>query len=123
MRWYGIDPLRVFALPAWIINILIRYLPAIEASEQESAITTTIAPHLKADALRGLLRQLRKTRDPLYPSEPEQSETYEIVEQNPDLAAEWFAAMGARVVEQRGHDGTTRTAETRPAEANSVAGG
>jgi hypothetical protein len=97
VRFYHIDPERILNLPRWVVQLLVEQMPAIEAIEAQAAITAASAPHLTDRAFGRLLRRLERQAQP-FMSEPEKPAP-EIIEVNPEKAAEWFAAQGLVVVQ------------------------
>jgi len=78
-------------------------MPPLEAYEQQAAVQASVAPHLRQSDYGELLWDLRDMAMPLYPPpEPPERETYDHPEPNPAAAAEWFRAIGARVVNKDG---------------------
>lgn len=89
---YHLDPGRVFDLPQWVLAILLRQLPYIQSLGMlEMAVATTL-PHMKKDEARSTIRRLQRKVE-----EQQQIEPMEILEFDPDKAAEWFAAQGLKV--------------------------
>lgn len=84
-------------MPAYQLDILIRYLPALEAHELRDLITATTAPHIKPYAYSTLVRSLARMEAALDPPPPpEPPRTY--VEIDRAKAAEWFREQGVHVV-------------------------
>lgn len=83
--------------PLWLLEVMIKYLPALEADAQRSAVVAATAPHYKRDSYRSLLgtldRAARALDPPRVPVEP-----MEKIADDPEAAAEWFEAQGLRVV-------------------------
>ena len=106
VRFYGIDPQVVLSTPQYLLAVLCDYLPPLEAYEQQAAVQASVAPHLRQSDYGEYLWDLRDTAAPLYPPpEPPEREAYEHpAEPNPAAAAEWFRAIGARVVNADGAD-------------------
>ena len=81
-------------MPLYQLRVLVEFQPAIDAEEQQALALAVSSPHMKpgdrrhySRVLDGLARPLRR----------ETTKTMEIVEYNPAMAAEWFAAQGIRV--------------------------
>jgi hypothetical protein len=84
--------------------VLCDYMPPLEAYEQQAAVQAAAAPHWRQSDYGELLWDLRDMAAPLYPpAEFPERETYDHPEE-PNLvaAAEWFRAIGARVVNADG---------------------
>jgi hypothetical protein len=92
-------------MPIYLLEPLIQYLPALQASERLAATTVTTAPHLKQQDYRRFIRALQREAWRMMPT-PE-PQTYAVVEHNPEKAAQWFAERGFRVVKP---DGTVESA-------------
>jgi hypothetical protein len=84
-------------MPAYQLDILIRYMHPLEAHEQRNAITAATAPHSKPFARSTLMRSLDKLAAQLDPPPPP-APPREYVEINREKAAEWFASQGVNVV-------------------------
>lgn len=100
-RFYpGIDP---FALPEWLLAILHKAIEPLRAEEAQLLIMATSAPHMKKDAYRQLNSRLERLAKPLptITHEPERPKPKEEKIHDPELAADFFRRMGARVVEKK----------------------
>lgn len=100
VRFYHIDPQRVLETPIYLLDVLVTYLPPLEAYEQRQQVTSASAPHLKSHAYRDLLWALDSAAAPLYPPpEPPERITHETDTVDPVAAANWFREhLGANVV-------------------------
>jgi hypothetical protein len=85
--------LRLLDLPGWIIEELMLWLPVIQADELYSAALVSMLPHMKDGDRRRVLNKLTRVR-----TAKEERPQVEIIEENPQKARAWFAAMGAKVV-------------------------
>lgn len=56
-------------------------------------MTASLAPHLKAEDRRSLMRGLEKSAAPLHPTPPR--EAVEFIEYNPEKAKAYFESLGA----------------------------
>jgi hypothetical protein len=84
-------------MPAYQLEVLIRYLPPLEASELRDAITATIAPHTKPYAYSTLMRSLRRLADELLPPPPpEPPRVHQEVDR--EKARAWFEQQGVKIV-------------------------
>lgn len=95
-RFYGGTPATYLALPIYQLRVLVDNQPGLEAEEQQSLILATSAPHMKPEARRRYSKMLdalagRRRR------RPPEAEAVDVIEHNPQAAAEWFAAQGVRV--------------------------
>ena len=81
--------------PTWMLQALIDNLGRLQAEEQRMAATMALLPYVKPhERTRVLSRLERATR------RPEEKEPVQIIEQNPDKARAYFAALGAKVVKR-----------------------
>jgi hypothetical protein len=84
-------------MPAYQLEVLIQYLPSLEASELRDQITATVAPHTKPYAFRTLMRSLSRLAAKIEsPPPPEPPRAY--VELDREKARAWFEQQGVRVV-------------------------
>ncbi len=83
-------------MPLYLLEPLMRYLPAIQASEQRQAITAATAPHTKRSDYGSLMRQLGRIAGALDPPPPEPPREYAEIDRA--KAAEWFMQQGVRIV-------------------------
>lgn len=82
-------------MPMYQLEILIDFMPAVEAEEEQAAAIAATAPHMKDEHRRQYLRNLNtEIRAMRIMARPER---HEIIEHNPALAAEWFASVGGKV--------------------------
>lgn len=84
-------------MPLYLLEPLIRYLPALEASEELAAITAATAPHTKRSdysALRRGLGRIASQLDP--PPPPEPPRVYAEIDRA--KAREWFMQQGVKIV-------------------------
>lgn len=69
------------------------FLPVIQADELYNGALVSMLPHMKEGDRRRILSKLTRGR-----AVKEERPQVEIVEENPQKAREWFAAMGAKVM-------------------------
>lgn len=87
--YYGIDP---FDTPEWKLRVYATHLDAILAEQNVYLLGAIGAVWAKpADRRRALKRMLRLATPPPPPPPP-------ATERDPEKAAAWFAARGARVI-------------------------
>lgn len=92
-------------MPLYLLEPLIRYLPALEAGRQRAAITAATAPHTKRSDHQSLMRHLGRIAGALDPPPiPDPPRVYAEIDRA--KAAEWFKAQGIKVVS------TTETVDT-----------
>lgn len=84
-------------MPLYLLEPLIRYLPALEASEQRTAITAATAPHTKRYDYQRLMRGLSRVAGQLDPP-PAPEPPREYAEIDREKARAWFESQGVRVV-------------------------
>lgn len=94
-RTYGIDPVRLLELPAWIVEVLERQRPALDAEAKLTLMDAAVTPWLKPEARERVVRSLQNRAKLPRPRRPKP----EIVEHNPQKAAEWLRARGIEVVD------------------------
>lgn len=95
VRAYGLAPQAVMATPRYLLAELIDYLPALEAEEQQLRVAAATAPHLRDHDRRAMMRRLERQTSALRPAPA----PMQIIEEDPEKAAEWFRAMGVKVVQ------------------------
>jgi hypothetical protein len=97
VRFYGIDPLRVLQLPTYLVDILLRQMPRLDNEEAALAkvdlIEAASFPHMERSGQRRVLRAIDRSLRAGRPRRP----PVEVVEHDPQKAAEWFRAIGAKV--------------------------
>lgn len=100
VRFYGLSPRALLALPAWQVELLAHHLPALEAEEMQARIIEVMMPLAEPGERRRLLARLeRRARLP-------RAEVQAPVEvHDPEAAREWFEARGIVVVHRRKGDG------------------
>jgi hypothetical protein len=76
---------------------LLEWLPLLQAEELYNAALTSMLPHMKEGDRRRILKKLRRGR-----AAPEDKPPVEIIEENPQKAQAYFAALGAKVVRREG---------------------
>lgn len=98
-RFYGVgmNPLWPLQTPIWYLRVLLQAIDVLEAEEMQAAISASAYPYLKEPDRRRMQRRLRRLTKP---SRPPHGQRFEVVEHNPQKAAEWFAAMGMRVTKR-----------------------
>lgn len=93
MRFYHVDPDRLWRLPQWQLELLVEQLPALKAEEQLSRIDAASAPYAKDYERRSFIQRLLglvRYREPRPPR-------VQVAEVDPQKAAQWFAQQGIRV--------------------------
>jgi hypothetical protein len=97
VRFYGIDPLRVLELPTYLVDILLRQMPHLDREEAALAkadlIEAASYPYMERAGQQRVMRALRRALGADRPPRP----SVEVVEHDPQKAAEWFRAIGAKV--------------------------
>lgn len=94
VRYYHIDPERVWLMPVELLTALIREMPRLKAEENLLGATISAMPWMPEHQRRSLLsRWSRLARRP----EPDAEDGPEIIEADPQRAREWFTSIGARV--------------------------
>ena len=98
-RFYGVgmNPLWPLQTPIWYLRVLLDSIAVLEADELQTAISASSYPYLKDPARRKLQRRLRRLTKP---TRPARGQRFEVIEHNPEKAAEWFAAMGFQVTKR-----------------------
>ena len=77
-----------------MINDLLNAQPSLEAAELESLMSATMLPFQKTNFIRRIFRRLRRQIDkPYLPPKPK----VEVVEHDPDKAADYFRRLGWKV--------------------------
>lgn len=96
VRFYGLAPDEILALPMWQLAMLQWHLPALAAQEQLERAEAAVLPHVKEgrDRARYMIN-LRRIATAAYP--PPERRRPEVVEQDPEKAREWFARRGIKV--------------------------
>ena len=91
---YQLVPEEIYAMPRWQLMILAEQASRVEARRLHRGVTAAMAPHLKDDARRDLLRSLeRMSATPAPMQRPASLRT----DYDPAAAAEWFRSRGVRV--------------------------
>lgn len=80
-------------LPGWIVEELMIFLPVLQADELYNAALVAMLPHMKDGDRRRILNKLTRGR-----TAREERPQVEIIEDNPQKAREYFAALGAKVM-------------------------
>ncbi len=76
-------------MPQWQLGLLLDSLPALQAERLIDLMTASMAPYMERDDRRHLIRNLQRIAH--IDDEPE---PIEMIEHNPEKAAEWLAAQG-----------------------------
>ncbi len=74
---------------------LCTYLPALDASELQAAVTAAVAPQLKGVDYKALRKSLQAQAKALYPRP--QTVAPEVIRHDPEAAAAWFAEQGVLI--------------------------
>jgi hypothetical protein len=91
-------PEAIFSTPAYLINLLIQQLPAIEAEQSLRQVSIVSTPHLKPRDRRSYVQRLaRKAKSNAAREKPQRQ--YPDAVQDPAAAADWFASRGIKVVQ------------------------
>ena len=99
VRFYHIDPERIWQMPVEMLTALIREMPRLRAEENLLGATLAGIPWMEEHQRRQLLiRWSRLARRP----EPEAEADATVVEPDPQRASAWFASIGARVTSKGG---------------------
>jgi hypothetical protein len=77
----------------WIVDVLWTELPRIEANEMLRLVTAAQVPYMDQDDRRQLIRYLGR----LAGREEPTPEPIEVIEHNPEKAAEWFREQGVYI--------------------------
>ena len=91
---YQLVPEEVYAMPRWQLGILAEQASRVEARRLHRGVTAAMAPHLKDDARRDLIRRLERMSATPAPVE-RRAPTH--TDYDPAAAAEWFRSRGIRV--------------------------
>lgn len=83
--------------PLWLLDALIEHLERLQAEEQRRAATMALLPYVKQSERARVLRRLEKATRRTVEKEP-----VPVLENNPDKARAYFAALGAKVVARGG---------------------
>lgn len=81
-------------MPRWQLGILAEQASRVEARRLHRGVTAAMAPHLKDDARRDLIRRLERMSATPAPVE-RRAPTH--TDYDPAAAAEWFRSRGIRV--------------------------
>ena len=95
MWFYGLDPERVTALPQWMMKALLENMPRLEAEALERLSVAAITPFLSESARGRYLSRLSSLARPFTPEHA----PMEVIEYDPQKAAEWFRAQGGLIEE------------------------
>ncbi len=92
VHFYHLDPERILTLPVYLLDILVEYLPALDAYAQQNDMVVALAPHMEVDDRKRILDRLEDQASVLQPEPaPIEVETYD-----PDAARAYFAARGIK---------------------------
>jgi hypothetical protein len=79
-----------------VFGVLAQYWSALEAEEEQRAVTAAAAPHARPGDYRRLVSDLASLASVLRP--PRVVQSMEMIAYDPERAAAWFEAQGVRVV-------------------------
>ena len=82
----------MFTLPAYLLELLVEYLPALDAREMQSAAAVALLPHMADEDRTDLLEDLNAQAALLTPAPAEMP----IIAHDPEAAARYFEAMGIK---------------------------
>lgn len=83
-------------MPICHLQPLIEHMPGIEASELQAWLPVMTFTWMEKHSQRKFTRQLNARTRALHP--PVEQEPMEVIEHNPEKAAEWFRQQGMHVV-------------------------
>ena len=86
-------PQTLLETPLWLLDALVDHLDRLQAEEQRMAATIALLPYVKQNERTRVLKRLERAA-----RRPEEKEPVKVVEDNPDKARAYFAALGAKVV-------------------------
>lgn len=93
VRFYpGLDPERVFTLPAWVLEILVEQMDRLDAEDMQKAMIAASAPYMQEHDRRALFRRLNSLSARLQRPEPPV-----VTEIDAAKAREWFETLGIKV--------------------------
>lgn len=87
-------PQTLLETPLWLLEALIDNLERLQAEEQQIATTVVLLPYVKQNERMRVLRRLGRAT-----ARQAEREDVRIVEENPDKARAYFAALGAKVID------------------------
>lgn len=97
VRFYGLPPQTLLETPLWLLDVLIEQQDRLQAEEQRMAATMALLPYVKQHERMRILKRLEKAA-----RHTEEKESVQVIEDNPDKARAYFAALGAKVVQRGG---------------------
>lgn len=86
-------PQTLLETPLWLLEALVGNLARLQAEEQRMAATMALLPYVKKNERTRVLRRLERSS-----RRPEEKEPVQVLEENPEKARAYFAALGAKVV-------------------------
>lgn len=86
-------PQTLLETPLWLLDALVDHLDRLQAEEQRMAAAIALLPYVKQHERTRVLKSLAKAA-----RRSEKKEPVQIIEDNPDKARAYFAALGAKVV-------------------------
>lgn len=97
VRFYGIDPMRLFELPGRVVSILFRrmiYRQQQELSLQRMvAVEGASAPYMTRQQRSRTWRDIKRALNAGRPKPP----PVQVIEHNPEKARKWFEQQGIKV--------------------------
>ena len=85
--------MRALEAPQWLLALLLDAIPRLQAEELETAILSSLAPHMRRSDRQRLLARLAEAAHPRPKPKPMQ-----IIEHDPEKARAWFEARGIEVI-------------------------
>jgi hypothetical protein len=82
----------VLTLPLYLLEILVEYLPALDAHSMQNDIVVALAPHMEADDRSSLMDRLDGISALLLPEPPQ----VVIERHDPEAAKAYFESLGIR---------------------------
>lgn len=79
-------------LPTYLVGHLARHLPALEAAEQQTAITTALMPVVDRTSRNDVMRSLDRRTESLRPAK--EPLHIEVIEHDPAKAKAYFESLG-----------------------------
>lgn len=94
VRFYHLDPRVLASLPEWLFAPLEEHIATLRVEETQRALAVMLAPHSK-----DMQRILHAEAEEIYSRLAGPAHEQGVVENDPEKAAEWFASIGAEVVQ------------------------
>lgn len=101
MRFYGLSPLELEALPPYLYDPLVNNLEVLQAIETSREYTASMLPHLKKSGQRSIMGMVRRV---LERAQPVFERQYELIEYDPARAADFFSGQGMKVMKKASDD-------------------